>query len=70
MKSYGSNKRSLLKFQGHAKNILEKTKEQAKLALVGQELKVKNHSLIASFNDPGENAGTKLNVDLFIGGKS
>ena len=35
-------------------------KEQAKLALVGQELKVKNHNFKVGFNDPKENAGTTV----------
>jgi len=70
MKSYGSNKRSMLKFHGHASKIISKAKEQAKLALVGQELKVKNHNFSVGFNDPKENAGTTAAFNLLIGGNS
>lgn len=70
MKNYGSNKRSMLKFHGHATNILSKTKEQAKLALIGQELKVKNHKFAVSFNDPKDKAGTTIDFNAFIGGPS
>ena len=69
MKSYGSNKRSMLKFHGKATRILAKTKEQARLALVGQELKTKTHKVALGFNDPSENAGLKIDLNLKIGGK-
>lgn len=69
MKSYGSGKRSLLKFHGHATNILSKAKEQAKLAFVGQELKVKSHNFAVSFNDPSAKQGASLDFNFLLGGK-
>ena len=59
----------MLKFHGKATKILAKTKEQARLALVGQELKTKTHKLDLGFNDPAENAGLKIDFNVMIGGK-
>jgi hypothetical protein len=33
-------------------------------------LKLKNHSLAIAFNDPKENTGTTIDLNLFLGGKS
>jgi len=59
----------MLRIKGHATKILEKTKEQAKAAIVGQELKTKSHKFTVGFNDPKENSKTKFSYNLFIGGQ-
>ena len=64
MQSYGSNKRSLLKFHGQAAKIFEIAKRKARLALVGKELKVKSHKISLGFNELKEKVGATIDFKV------
>jgi hypothetical protein len=67
MKSYNGTKRSMLRIKGHVKDILGKASEQAKLSLIGKELKINTNTVKVSFNNP-ENAGTKIDAAFYAFG--
>ena len=69
MKPYKGTRRSMLKAGATVKKIFDAVAEQAKLAMIGQELKMKSHSISVGFNRP-EKAGTHIEANLWLGGKS
>ena len=69
MKPYKGSRRSLLKAGATTKKIFDAVAEQAKLTMIGQELKMKSHSISVGFNRP-EKAGTHIGMNLWLGGKS
>lgn len=69
MKPYKGTRRSLLKAGAASKKIFDAISEQARLTLIGQELKMKTHSISVGFNKPAAPA-TRITVNQWAGGKT
>ena len=68
MKPFNGSRRTMLRLGGGAKKLLETVADKARKAIIGQEMKVKNHSLTVGFNAP-ENPKTKVQINIFPGSK-
>lgn len=67
MKPYNGARRSLLRYGGKAKKLVDTVKEEARNALLTEDLKTKHNKISIGFNAP-ENPQTVIKVNLNVGG--
>jgi hypothetical protein len=67
MKPYNGARRSLLKYGGKAKKLLDTVKEEARNALLSEDLKTKQNKISIGFNSP-ENPQTTIKASFNMGG--
>jgi hypothetical protein len=67
MKPYNGSRRTLLKVGAHSKKLLDTVKEEARAALLSEDLKTKYNKISIGLNAP-ENPKTVFKVNLNLGG--
>ena len=67
MKPYNSSKRTFLKVGSKTKKLVDAVSEEAKNALLSEELKTKHNRISIGFNAP-ENPATTARVTVNLGG--
>lgn len=68
MKPFNGSRRTMLRLGDGAKKLLETVADKARKAIIGKDMKVKNHSLSFGFNAP-ENPKTQLKFNIYPGSK-